>query len=155
MLTSLFSFAAPSLVICPSTRQNWKLGKINRTGNCLQYLKKLTTYWLNVFLILNFSLKLSKISLPMFHGKCSGRPFTVSGQKSTEQRSCHLFSLKFETLLYSRFRVYDKLQEENKFALIDIAQSRWQKRFLRDFVLANCKMKPISLFGEVVQGPIW
>ena len=48
----------------------------------------------------------------MFHGKCSRRPFTVSGQKGTEQRSCHLFSLKFETLLYSRVRVSSTKKRE-------------------------------------------
>ena len=33
----------------------------------------------------------------MIHGKCSRSPFTMTGQNKL--RSCHLFSLYFETLL--------------------------------------------------------
>ena len=33
----------------------------------------------------------------MIHGKCSRSPFTVAGQNI--QRSCHVFSLEFGTLL--------------------------------------------------------
>ena len=58
---------------------------------------KLTRYWLNVSIFLNLSFKQSEISLRMIHGKCSRSPFTVAGQNI--QRSCHIFSLEFGTLL--------------------------------------------------------
>lgn len=55
----------------------------------------------------------------MFHGKCSRRPFTVSGQKGTEQRSCHLFSLKFETLYTHVFAFPPLKNVENVFLALE------------------------------------
>ena len=64
----------------------------------------------------------------MFHGKCSRRPFTVSGQKGTEQRSCHLFSLKFETLLYSRVRVSSTKKREKCLSRVETPAGKRQMR---------------------------
>ena len=64
----------------------------------------------------------------MFHGKCSRRPFTVSGQKGTEQRSCHLFSLKFETLLYSRVCVSSTKKREKCLSRVETAAGKRQMR---------------------------
>ena len=64
----------------------------------------------------------------MFHGKCSRRQFTLSGQKGTEQRSCHLFSLKFETLLYSRVCVSSTKKREKCLSRVETPAGKRQMR---------------------------
>ena len=52
----------------------------------------------------------------------------MSGQKGTEQRSCHLFSLKFETLLYSRVRVSSTKKREKCPSRVESAAGKRQMR---------------------------